>query len=132
MQISGRNATSALEDATTQLGAGMEAARRGGESLPQLRAIERQILRNWASGQNRLFQIDPTLTLDRRQAHGEHVVGFDPEKSDEFSAVKRSGCMVPYSKIKNHGWHGSRDRHDINQIQPATRLPGVFYPLKSV
>lgn len=77
MQISGRNATSALEDATTQLRAGMEAARRGGESLPQLRAIERQILRTWAFEKDRLFQDDPTLKLERRQAHGEHVVGFE-------------------------------------------------------
>ncbi len=81
MQITERNAASALEDASAQLRAGMEAARRSGYSLPELRTLEREILLRWAKQQNRIFKSDPTLNLNRRQAHGEHVVGFDPVHS---------------------------------------------------
>jgi hypothetical protein len=81
MQIPGRNAASALENAAAQLRSGMEAARRSRQSLPELRAREREILRTWAENHHRIFQTDPTLSLSRRQEHGEHAVGFDPETS---------------------------------------------------
>ena len=81
MQIPGRNAPSALENASAELRAGMEAARRGGRSLPELRSQERAFLRRWAERQNRLFKTDPTVGLVRRQAHGEHVVGYDSDRS---------------------------------------------------
>lgn len=76
---SGRNAPSALEDASRHLCGGMAAARRGRESLPELRTRERLLLREWAEGQGCLLQEDPTLRLQRRSSHGEHAVGFDPE-----------------------------------------------------
>lgn len=76
---SGRNAPSALEDAAANLRSGMAAARRGRESLPELRARERLLLREWAEGEGCLLQEDPTLRLQRRSSHGEHVVGFDPD-----------------------------------------------------
>ena len=74
----GRNASDALEDAVLHLRRGMGTARSGRESLPELRAKERTLLRDWAAAQDRIFDRDPTLTLDRRSAHGEHVVAFDP------------------------------------------------------
>src|SRR6478752_437953 len=77
----GRNATSSLENAAAHLRAGMAATRRGRDSLPELRAKERAILRDWAKAQSCLLDQDPTLTLERRSAHGEHVVGFDPAHS---------------------------------------------------
>lgn len=77
MQIPGRNEAGALENASAQLRAGMETARRGRLSLPELRAREREILRFWAQSNCRLFAEDPTLTLPRRQEHGEHAVAFD-------------------------------------------------------
>ncbi|MEO5713299.1 MAG: hypothetical protein ABIT37_07405 [Luteolibacter sp.] len=57
----------------------MGATRRGRESLPELRSKERALLREWAEAGDRIFDQDPTLTLDRRKAHGEHVVAFDGE-----------------------------------------------------
>lgn len=56
----------------------METARRGRDSLPELRRRERAIFREWSQTHGRLFEKDPTLNLVRRQAHGEHTVGFDP------------------------------------------------------
>lgn len=56
----------------------MGTARRGRESLPDLRTKERSILRDWAKARNRIFSEDPTLALDRRSAHGEHVVAYHP------------------------------------------------------
>ncbi len=81
MQLPGRNAASALENASTQLRASMETARRGRCSLLDLRTLERQILRTWAETNQRLFTEDPTLTLPRRQSHGEHEVAYDPMTS---------------------------------------------------
>lgn len=79
MPLPERHAPGSLEHAATQLREGMGAARRGRDSLPELRENERGILREWARSQNRLFQQDPTLTLGRRQSHGEHTVAFDPD-----------------------------------------------------
>lgn len=76
---SGRNAPGALEDAARHLCGGMAATRRGRESLPELRTLERLLLRKWAEGQGCLLREDPTLRLQRRSSHGEHVVGFGPE-----------------------------------------------------
>lgn len=59
----------------------MGATRRGGESLHSIRAAERDILREWASDQDRLFSEDPTLNLSRRSSHGEHTVAFDSDGS---------------------------------------------------
>lgn len=56
----------------------MGPARRGRESLPELRTKERALLRAWAEAGDCIFNEDPTLTLDRRSAHGEHIVAFDP------------------------------------------------------
>jgi len=77
MQLPRRNAASALEDASTQLRASMEAARPSRCSLLGLRTLERQFLRSWAEANERLFSADPTLTLPRRQLHGEHAVAYD-------------------------------------------------------
>ena len=74
----GRNTPSSLEDAAAYISSGMGTARRGRESLPELRATERILLCNWAKEKGCLFEQDPTLSLNRRQAHGEHIVGFDP------------------------------------------------------
>lgn len=74
----GRNAPNSLDDAVRYLRRSMGAARRGRESLPELRTKERALLREWAAAERRIFDEDPTLTLDRRSAHGEHVVAFDP------------------------------------------------------
>jgi hypothetical protein len=74
----GRNPPSSLEDAAAYISSGMETARRCRESLPELRERERCLLREWAEENGCLLAQDPTLKLDRRKAHGEHVVGFDP------------------------------------------------------
>ena len=76
-----RNAPSTLENAAAHVRRGMETTRRGRESLPELRERERNLLREWAGSQDCLFREDPTLTLERRSSHGEHVVGFDPNNS---------------------------------------------------
>ncbi len=94
MHIPGRNAPGSLEDAAAQLRAGMGTARRGRCSLPKLREIERGLLRNWAIGQGRLFQQDPTLTLDRRQLHGEHCVAFHPESGCWWKTTHPGKCGV--------------------------------------
>lgn len=73
----GRNAPSTLENAAAHLRSGMEATRRGRDSLPDLRSKERALLREWAETENCLLNKDPTLTLERRKSHGEHTVGFD-------------------------------------------------------
>lgn len=121
MQISGRNATSALEDATTQLRAGMETARRGGESLPQLRAIERQILRTWAFEKDRLFQDDPTLKLERRQGHGEHVVGFDPVNSCWWKMTHPGTTGVGAEFV-----YDSFPPFEIHQVNARELLPSEY------
>jgi hypothetical protein len=77
----GKNASNALEDALCHLRRSMGTARRGGESLFEIRARERLYLRHWAETQGCIYRQDPTLTLDRRSSHGEHVVAFDPETS---------------------------------------------------
>ena len=74
----GRNAPSSLEDAVGDLRRGMGAARRGGESLFELRSAERKILRQWCQTNGCVFRKDPTLNLERRKSHGEHTVAFDP------------------------------------------------------
>jgi hypothetical protein len=81
MQIPTRNAPNSLEDAAAQLQRSMEAARRSRHSLHELRAHEREILRAWAASHQRVFLQDPTLSLERRQQHGEHVVGYHPQSS---------------------------------------------------
>lgn len=77
----GRNAPNALEDAVSHLRRGMVAARRGRESLHNLREKERALLCEWAKTAGCIFNEDPTLELHRRSAHGEHVVAFDPEST---------------------------------------------------
>ncbi|HEY1120632.1 MAG TPA: hypothetical protein VGE67_03495, partial [Haloferula sp.] len=57
----------------------MAATRRGRDSLPDIRAKERVLLREWAVANGLLLGEDPTLTLERRSSHGEHTVGFDPD-----------------------------------------------------
>lgn len=74
----GRNAPSSLEDASAHLQRSMGSARRGGESLFELRTSERAILRNWCQAHGCVFTEDPTLNLDGRRSHGEHSVAFDP------------------------------------------------------
>lgn len=56
----------------------MGSARRGRESLPELRAKERILLRSWAETSGCIFDKDPTLKFERRSLHGEHAVAFDP------------------------------------------------------
>lgn len=94
MHLPGRNAQSSLEDAAAQLRAGVGAARRGRDSLLELRNLERAILREWAAGQGRIFGQDPTLSLARRQAHGEHVVGFDPGTACWWKTTHAGKCGV--------------------------------------
>lgn len=79
MQLPGRNAQTSLRDARTALEEGMGTARRGRKSLRELRDRERELLQKWAGNQGRCFKEDPSLSLGRRQGHGEHVVSFDPE-----------------------------------------------------
>ena len=78
MQNLERNAPGTLEHASAHLRTGLGATRRGRHSLPEVRSKERDALRAWAKNQGRLFGQDPTLSLLRRQMHGEHTVGFDP------------------------------------------------------
>lgn len=94
MHLPGRNARSSLEDAAAHLRAGMGAARRGRDSLLELRNLERAILREWAAPQGRIFEQDPTLSLARRQAHGEHVVGFDPGSACWWKTTHAGKCGV--------------------------------------
>jgi hypothetical protein len=77
MRLPGRNAPSSVEEAAAHLRASMGSARRGRHSLAELR--DREILKAWFDGQSRVFREDPTLSLDQRQAHGEHCVAFHPE-----------------------------------------------------
>jgi hypothetical protein len=94
MHLPGRNAQSSLEDAAAHLRAGMGAARRGRQSLPELRNLERRLLHEWAACQGRAFEQDPTLSLARRQAHGEHVVGFDPHTACWWKTTHAGKCGV--------------------------------------
>jgi hypothetical protein len=94
MQLPGRNAPSSLEDAAAQLRAGVGAARRGRQSLLELRNLEREVLREWARRQGRVFGQDPTLSLARRQAHGEHVVGFDAGSACWWKSTHPGKCGV--------------------------------------
>jgi len=89
-----RNAPSSLEDAAAQLRAGMGAARRGRHSLAELREREREILRNWFAGQGRILKEDPTLNLERRQAHGEHRVAFDAASGCWWKTTHPGTCGV--------------------------------------
>jgi hypothetical protein len=94
MHLPGRNAQSSLEDAAAHLRASMGAARRGRHSLLELRNLERAILLEWAARQGRIFEQDPTLSLERRQAHGEHVVGFDSGLSCWWKTTHPGKCGV--------------------------------------
>lgn len=89
-----RNAPSSLEDAAAQLRSGMGSARRGRCSLPELREAERRVLKTWLFGQGRCLDQDPTLNLDRRQAHGEHSVAFDPQRSCWWKTTHPGTCGV--------------------------------------
>jgi len=89
-----RNASSSLEDAAAQLRAGMGAARRGRDSLAELRGRERDILRTWFSYQGKIFVEDPTLKLERRQAHGEHCVGYDARSGCWWKTTHPGTCGV--------------------------------------
>lgn len=96
----GRNAKSALADAAAHLRAGMAAARRGRESLPELRSRERGLLKSWAAAHGCLLPEDSTLKLERRKSHGEHTVGFDPHNSCWWKTTHPSragiGAMFEY------------------------------------
>jgi len=94
MLIPGRNAPSSLQDAAAHLRAGMGAARRGRCSLLELRNRERALLEEWAAAHGRIFQEDPTLSLARRQGHGEHCVGFHPESSCWWKTTHPGKCGV--------------------------------------
>lgn len=94
MQFPGRNAARSLQDASTHLGAGMGAARRGRLSLLELRKREREILREWFIASGRVFEQDPTLKLERYQVHGEHRVAFDPKSSCWWKSTHPGKCGV--------------------------------------
>jgi hypothetical protein len=72
----------------------MGTARRGRCSLLELRDRQRIFLEEWAASQGSIFQEDPTLSLDRRQAHGEHCVGFHPESSCWWKTTHPGKCGV--------------------------------------
>lgn len=90
----------------------MGTARRGRESLPELRAKERFLLREWAEAEDCIFREDPTLTLDRRSAHGEHVVAFDPS------------AMI-WWKTTHPGKAGIGAEFDYEMLPPFS-ITGVF------
>ena len=94
MSLPGRNAPSSVEEAAAQLRAGMGTARRGRHSLTELRDREREILKTWFHGQGRVFGEDPTLSLDTRQAHGEHCVAFDPGTLSWWKTTHAGKCGV--------------------------------------
>lgn len=47
--------------------------------MPDIRAKERLLLREWATANGVLLRDEPTLMLERRSSHGEHTVGFYSE-----------------------------------------------------
>jgi hypothetical protein len=94
MRLPGRNAPSSVEDTAAHLRAGMGSARRGRQSLAELRNREREILEAWFHGFDRVFPEDPTLSLDQRQAHGEHCVAFHPDTLSWWKTTHPGKCGV--------------------------------------
>jgi hypothetical protein len=108
----GENSPSTLENADGFLRRGMGAARRGRESLLELRTRERAILREWAQAEGRLLGEDPTLRLGPRSSHGEHSVAFD-------STSKR------WWKITHPGKAGIGAEFDYEMLPPFSVI-GIF------
>jgi hypothetical protein len=94
MRLPGRNAPSSVEEAAAHLRASMGTARRGRYSLAELRDREREVFKAWFDGQGRVLREDPTLSLDQRQAHGEHCVVFHPETMSWWKTTHPGKCGI--------------------------------------
>lgn len=89
-----RNAPDSLSDAAAFIRSRMGAARPRRTGLPELRRIQREIIREWADTQGRKLGGDPTLKLGRRATHGEHSVAFDPGQACWWKVTHPGTCGV--------------------------------------
>lgn len=94
MQPLRRNAPDSLRDAAAFVRARLGAARPSRTSLPELRRIQREALRDWAEARGRSLGDDPTLKLGRRAAHGEHTVAFDSAGACWWKITHSGTCGV--------------------------------------